>query len=515
MVETVFESMLCPICNEFLPAFARGLFFHAKKHQITPETLYNALFPNNKTCGCGCGTKTKWKGWKIGYALFLRGHEAKTVQGKEKRSETLKKAYESHELVHWTKCIDKKLVSLTMKSAGHKTSQKLRDGYANGNYTHWMKDGVHKLEYDRWKEIIIDSIEKRNRSKLMSSDDIITRIMSSIGDRFTIISGLERDLLECRKNNVSHIVTLKCTNCELNNIKSIYGIIRTNELRCQACDHDNHYSSIAEQSIVEFVKSLGFIVMQNDRTTVTGIEIDAFIPAKRMAIEFNGLYWHSEFVQKQRHYHERKRMRCLDNEISLFNIFEDEWRDKRNIIESMIMHRLGVSKHIIDAQKCDIIESKTNDAKKFFTDNHIDGNARFSHVICLTLNDEIIAAMSLRKPLHKKWNDALEITKFCTKINTHVPGALSILTKCAISYAKSCKFRRLMTCIDTRFGENASSYVTSGWHDCEEIGERFWWTDKVNRFDAFKFHTSIKKSVKGINIAKIWGTKQLRLFKSV
>lgn len=45
---------------------------------------------------------------------------------------------------------------------------------------------------------------------------------------------------------------------------------------------------------------------------------------KKVAIELDGLYWHSN-IFKPTDYHINKTNKCLDAEIQLIHIFEDEW----------------------------------------------------------------------------------------------------------------------------------------------------------------------------------------------
>ena len=65
---------------------------------------------------------------------------------------------------------------------------------------------------------------------------------------------------------------------------------------------ENHTVSYSEKELSDFVKSLGVEIIENDRNIISPKELDIYIPSKKLAIEFDGLYYHSElFVNKNYH----------------------------------------------------------------------------------------------------------------------------------------------------------------------------------------------------------------------
>jgi hypothetical protein len=113
-------------------------------------------------------------------------------------------------------------------------------------------------------------------------------------------------------------------------------------------------ASAAQNEIFEWVVSLGVKAYNSDTGTIPGWELDVSVPDAKFAIDFNGLYWHSELVQKNKSQHNVKSRIALKHGIRLFHVFEDEWRDKRDIVKSMVMHRLSMSPTRIFARKCSI-----------------------------------------------------------------------------------------------------------------------------------------------------------------
>lgn len=91
-----------------------------------------------------------------------------------------------------------------------------------------------------------------------------------------------------------------------------------------------------------------------------------------LAIEFDGLYWHSTEILSEKHkvvnfkkYHLDKTEKCEKAGIQLIHIFENEWRFNRSVVESRIKNLLGLYDKTIFARKCEIREIDSNMSKLF------------------------------------------------------------------------------------------------------------------------------------------------------
>lgn len=70
-------------------------------------------------------------------------------------------------------------------------------------------------------------------------------------------------------------------------------------------------------------------------------EVDFFIPNKRIAIEVNGIYWHSEEMLAKRsltglRFHSGKREKCSKQGVGLYFIWEDDWKKQRSQVEKAL-----------------------------------------------------------------------------------------------------------------------------------------------------------------------------------
>ena len=230
----------------------------------------------------------------------------------------------------------------------------------------------------------------------------------------------------------------RCTRCgtefhaDTTNPQKIY---------CRKCFSER--TSNGEREIAEFIRSIyhGNII-EHDRAVLNGKELDIFIPEKHVAIEYDGLYWHSElFVDKN--YHIDKTEACISNGIRLIHVFESEWIEKQNIIKSIIASSLGIYEKKIYARKCSVEHITAEEYAAFLDDNHVQGRIASSVRYGLFCGSDLVAVIGFGKSRFRKGE--IELHRFCTKINTQIIGGFSKLIEHSgiqsfISYIDRAKF---------------------------------------------------------------------------
>ncbi|BAK53825.1 hypothetical protein TMA_137 [Thermus phage TMA] len=157
------------------------------------------------------------------------------------------------------------------------------------------------------------------------------------------------------------------------------------------------------------------------------LELDFFIPAKNLAIELNGAYWHSEEKKPFNHL-QKKKLLFLDRGIDVLFFYEPIVYQKLDIVQSMIKAKLGIFERRIFARKTRIEEIDYTTANKFFEEHHISGGASFKYAFGLYYDDELVAAASFAKPRYNE-NFSWELVRFASKKNTIVIGALGKMIK--------------------------------------------------------------------------------------
>lgn len=211
----------------------------------------------------------------------------------------------------------------------------------------------------------------------------------------------------------------------------IFYMTPANHLQGEGCPKCNNSSSKAEKEIYEYISSIigSENVIERDRKTLPeGKEIDIYIPSLKIAIEYDGLYWHNE-DHKAKLYHLDKTEECEKLGIHLFHIFEDEWNYKQDIIKSMLENLLNNTKNSIFARKCEIKEVSSLDAKQFLNENHLQGWCPSKIRVGLYYDNELVSLMSFGKSRHFIGNGKYEyeLLRFANKKYTRIVGGASKL----------------------------------------------------------------------------------------
>lgn len=156
-------------------------------------------------------------------------------------------------------------------------------------------------------------------------------------------------------------------------------------------------------------------------------EVDIYIPSKHIAIEVNGVHWHSECNgQKSRQYHNHKTTELQSQGIRLIHITDTEWIVSREVVESRLRSILGATSRRIGARECTISLVESSVKKQFFDTCHIQRDTTSSVCYGLYYEGELVAAMSFGRPRFSKHYD-YELIRFANTLNTTVTGAASRL----------------------------------------------------------------------------------------
>jgi hypothetical protein len=172
----------------------------------------------------------------------------------------------------------------------------------------------------------------------------------------------------------------------------------------------------------------------NDRILIKPLEIDILSNKHKLAIEYNGLMWHSDGKSKSSKFNKRnnKNKHLIKTELveekgyQLFHIFENEWINKEKWI-SVINSKLNNTERIF-ARKCIIKEINTKECSAFENANHLQSKGLSSVRIGLFYNNELVVVMTFGKSRFNK-NYQYELIRFCSLLNTTVVGGGSKLLK--------------------------------------------------------------------------------------
>jgi len=199
--------------------------------------------------------------------------------------------------------------------------------------------------------------------------------------------------------------------------------------RCPICNKEL-ITSNAEREIVSFIKESVNNVITNDREQIDPYELDMYIPDYKIAIEYNGLYWHSEQQGKNKNYHLNKTLKCKEKGIQLIHIFEDEWLNRPDVVKSVILSKLGIFERRIYARKCHVQEISSSLKNEFLKKYHLQGKDNATYSIGLFNGFELLSVMTFGKRSISGANGVnFELLRYCNKLNVQILGGASKMIK--------------------------------------------------------------------------------------
>lgn len=112
---------------------------------------------------------------------------------------------------------------------------------------------------------------------------------------------------------------------------------------CNTCVR-KEFSSVFERDILALVTAAlpGEDITPTARSVVKNRELDMYVPGRGIAIEANGVYWHTEKFGKTEHYHANKAEACAEQGINLITIWEDDWKNHRAGAEAVLRSMLNL-----------------------------------------------------------------------------------------------------------------------------------------------------------------------------
>ena len=223
------------------------------------------------------------------------------------------------------------------------------------------------------------------------------------------------------------------------------------------------------------------------------IEYDIFIKEKKIAIEYNGLYWHKE-GKKDKFYHLKKSQLAQQENIRLIQIFEDEYIFKKEIVVSRLKSLLGTPDRRIYARKCSVKEINSKEKDSFLNKNHIQGTDKSKVKLGLFFENELVSVMTFGHPRlalgSKKNNRQIwELVRFASTLNTQVVGGAGKLLK---YFERNYKPDEIFSYSDKRWSDGGL-YKALGFEYSHTSRPNYWYFDEkeMKRYHRFNFRKDV------------------------
>lgn len=198
-------------------------------------------------------------------------------------------------------------------------------------------------------------------------------------------------------------------------------------LRGHGCPKCSIRVSKPEQKLTSLLNDANITVINNIKNIIPPLELDLYLPDFNLAIEYNGIFWHSELMGKTNSYHLHKTTECNKKDVRLIHIFESEWILKPDIVQSRLKTLIGLNNKIY-ARNCQIKNIANKESSEFLDANHIQGNCNAKIRLGLFYQNELVGVMTFGKSRFARKAE-WELLRFCSKLNTTIVGGASKLFK--------------------------------------------------------------------------------------
>lgn len=331
----------------------------------------------------------------------------------------------------------------------------------------------------------IQYVKSKEFSDLLKSEKVVEKKKRTSNEKYNCNSYAQIHILpenlELLNNcewllQKHHVEKLPCSY-----IASLLGVDRhtvANKIKSFGHDIKHYYRSAPEIEIETFLKD--YVEVQTNVRNIIKGELDIFIKSKMIAIEYCGLYWHSD-DRLDKNYHHDKYIQCKNKGIRLIQIFEDEWLEKKEIIKNKLLYIIGKNQQKVFARKCNIrsIDNKTK--TEFFDLYHIQGDGPSSVNYGLYYQEELVAVIG-----YINQQSYSILNRYCTKYS--VVGGFSKLLK----YTKN-MFKKIVTFADLRWSDG-ELYINNGFVCIDELKPDYSYVKNCKRFHKFGFRHKYLKN---------------------
>lgn len=270
----------------------------------------------------------------------------------------------------------------------------------------------------------------------------------------------------------------------------------TNHLKGFGCPSCSIGKSYLEEYIDAFLVGHHIDFVKRNRNIIKPWELDFFIPNKNIAIECNGVYWHSELLGKQRKYHLTKLELCQKRQIRLIQIMGTEINYKPKIVMSRLRNILGLQKYKIFGRKCCVDEITKEQKTSFLNKYHLQGDSKSSINLGLFYKHRLVAVMTfgqLRVALGQRpQKENYELIRFAGNFHFSVFGGASKL----LSFFERKYFPlRIISYADKRWSKG-DLYNKLGFQRIRDSAPNYWYFNlkedrTIKLYHRFNFRKNV------------------------
>lgn len=430
------------------------------------------IFGEQKITFCKCGNPLLWRNFFKGYNKTCGNKKCVS----EKNVQSVKDYYlENYGVTH------------LFQTEGFKSKFKEKSIEKYGVDNPWKsKEVIEKI-----KKSNFEKFGETSWMKVQENKDRVSKNLSikNMRERIKRIEEVNLDIEIKSSDFKKGEIEIFCNKCS-DKSKFSYSFfnkrVKIGETPCLVCNPPLYSESRGEQELYDFISEIydGKII-RHDRKVLGGKEIDIYLPDLNIAFEFEGTYWHSE-IFKNKNENLNKKNLIQEKGIKTFNVWEDNWHYKKEIIKSRILNVFEKSE-IIFARKCEIKEISPKEEKEFMEENHIQGYVPSKVKIGLFFEKNLVSVMTFgsnRKSLGNKSKEGeYELLRFSNKLGISVLGGAS---KIYSYFIKKYSPLKVISYQDNSWN-TGDLYKNLGFTQIEKAKPNYFWCKGNIRFHRFNF----------------------------
>lgn len=275
--------------------------------------------------------------------------------------------------------------------------------------------------------------------------------------------------------------------------------IMNDHLTGHGCPNCAQRISQPNKDIYALFDTWGLDPVQEFRPTKSRKTFDVYVPSLKLAIEYNGNYWHSsKFMENN--YHKAKSELAASAGMRLVHIFSHEWKFRKPAVVALLRRLAGKDPVKIAGRETEVVFPSKEEANTFLDLNHIQGTVRTGDFIGLSHKGDLCAVMVFNHNTSDRYAESdasvVELTRYAS--SSPVFGGFSKLLKAWLSTHSEVK--TVVSYSDNRVFTGATyakygfekfhetppdyKYVEPGWDDTLHNKAKYQKSKLIERFGA-------------------------------
>lgn len=310
-------------------------------------------------------------------------------------------------------------------------------------------------------------------------------VLKYIQDKFPFVINYDGDIKTCK------CVHPGCDKCEEKQFTINYDTLlyrdRNGLEMCTKLNPEgiNNRDTSIELFVQNILKELNIEFDTQVEHIIPRSKIDIYIPSHHLAIECNGVYYHSD-IKKYKKYHLDRTIACRKSGVQMIHIWEDWIRNEPENVKSLIKSKLGIYDNHTSASKCKVRQITSRQASEI-TKFHIQGSCKAGVSYGLFYKDELVSVMCFTKRKMNAKQFEWELVRYCCKPGWQITmGASRLLHNFIKNYSP-----KTIVSYSSNDISDGHLYEMLGFISDHKSTLSYWYIDKsMKRYHRYTFSKS-------------------------